>query len=144
MSESGQCSCGIALESRLGTAYNQEAFRYFLAIERERAEAVQNSVVLVLVRAKREPTMYCRLSPSVATEIFAAMWLCFRDVDVIGWFRQDRVAGVVLTAGAEPPTPEVARLIALRITKALDERVSFDAATRLHVRVLRLGQTPAH
>ena len=46
------CSCGVALESRLGQAYNEEAFRYFLAVERTRSERSGRPFLLVLVDLK--------------------------------------------------------------------------------------------
>src|SRR2546427_798692 len=43
-------SYGVALEGRLGQAYNEEAFRYFLEIERKRAARARRPVRLLLLR----------------------------------------------------------------------------------------------
>ena len=51
--ESVRCSCGVAFEGRLGQAYNEEAFRYFLAIERKRAERSHRTFLLLLVDVKK-------------------------------------------------------------------------------------------
>ena len=133
----GHCACGVALESRFGKAYNEEAFRYFLAIERKRAETSRGSILLVLVRTRQRMTTDRRLSPVVAGEIFAAMWLCFREIDFAGWLRQDRIAGAVLTTGADPLPADVVSVIDRRITRALREHV-LSAVGELQVRVLRL------
>ena len=127
MGESGRCSCGVALESRDGKAYNEEAFRYFLAIERKRAKASRSSILLVLVRTQQPSGPDRRLSPIVASAIFEAMWRCFREIDVAGWFRQDRIAGAVLTIGADPLSADVVSVIDRRFTEALRQRVLADA-----------------
>jgi hypothetical protein len=59
-------------------------------------------------------------------------------VDFIGWFREERVAGAILTQGAQAPDPEVSRQIGQRITETLCGRVPADIAGRLQVRVLQL------
>ena len=136
--ESVRCSCGVAFEGRLGQAYNEAAFRYFLAIERKRAKRSRRTFLLLLVDVKRQRGMSSRIPPVVAARIFAGLWHCVREVDFVGWFREDRVAGAVLTQGADPPAPDVPLRISHRITGILSERVPAPVARRLHVRVLQL------
>jgi len=136
--ESVRCSCGVALESRLGHAYNEEAFRHFLAVERKRGGRSRRSCLLLLISMKKQPGMSGRIPPVVAARIFSGLWQGVREVDVVGWFRENRVAGAVLTQGADPPAPDVPRRIGHRITEILNERVPAPAARRLHVRVLQL------
>jgi hypothetical protein len=136
-----ECSCGVAHKSRLGTAYNEEAFRHFLAVDRKRAGATRISFLLVLVRAKKQPGMIDGIPAAIAARIFAAMSLCLRDVDFTGWFRQDRVAGAVLAHAMQPPSALVAHLIGHRIMKTLGERVPSRIAGCLHVRVVQLRPT---
>ena len=142
MRELGQCSSSVALESRFGKAYNEEAFRYLLAIERKRADASCSSIVLVLVRRRQSMNVDRRFSRVVASEVFAAMWLCFREIDFTGWLCQDRVAGAVLTIGAEPLHVDVVSVIDRRIALALRERVL--SGGELQVRVRRLCPAGAH
>jgi hypothetical protein len=132
----------VAHRSNLGTAYNEEAFRYFLAVERERARSARTSLLLVLIKAKKQAGMNDRIAAASAARIFAAMWLCFRDVDFTGWFRQGRIAGAVLTHVTEPPSPLVALMIEHRIAKTLAERVPGNLSSCLRVRVLQLGAAP--
>jgi hypothetical protein len=136
--ESVRCSCGVALESRLGHAYNEEAFRHFLAVERKRGDRSRRSVLLLLINMKKQPGMSGRIPPVVAARIFSGLWHGVREVDFVGWFREDRVTGAVLTQGAVPLAPDVPRRIAHRITEILSERVPASVARRLHVRVLQL------
>ena len=139
--ESVRFSCGAALEGRTGQAYNEEAFRYFLAVERKRAGRSRRSFLLLLVSMKKRSGVSGPIRPAVATSIFSGLWLGVREVDFIGWFREGRVAGAVLTQGADPLAPDVSRRISQRLTETLRGRVPADVARRLHVRVLQLRPT---
>jgi hypothetical protein len=132
------CSCGAALESRLSQAYNEEAFRHFLAIERTRGNRSRRSTLLLLIDMKHQPTMSRRMPPMVAARVFSGLWHGVREVDVIGWFREDRVAGALLIQGADPLAPGTPLRIARRIAGMLSVCVRGPAARQLRVRVLQL------
>jgi hypothetical protein len=133
-----RCACGVALEGRLWHAYNEEAFRHLLAIERRRIAHSQRSFLLVLVNVRKQPRVRSRITPAVAAAIFSGLSGSVREVDFIGWFREGRAAGAVLTQGADHPTAEVAREIGQRITETLRAHVGPDVARQLHVRLLQL------
>ena len=139
--ESVRFSCGAALEGRMGQAYNEEAFRYFLAVERKRAARSRQSLLLLLVSIKKRSGVRGPIRPVLAASIFSGLWLGVREVDFIGWFREGRVAGAVLTQGADPLAPDVSHRISQRLTETLRGRVPADVARRLHVRVLQLRPT---
>ena len=65
------------------------------------------------------------------------MWDSFRDIDLTGWFRDQRVIGVALAPGPEPAA-NVAGLINHRIRQALAERIPSAIGLTLRVRVVRL------
>jgi hypothetical protein len=130
--------CGVALEGRLGRAYNEEAFRYFLEIERKRAVRLGRPCLLLVVGLKG-PRTNARISPVLAVKLFSSLWLCLRETDVIGWYREDRVAGAVLTQLAVgPPQLDVIRQ---RVTEALAEGLPSDWARRFQVHVYHLKPT---
>ena len=60
-----RCSCAVALDGRVGQIYNEEGFRYFLEIERKRAELSNRPLLLLLVDLKTEPGMDDRLEAAV-------------------------------------------------------------------------------
>jgi hypothetical protein len=78
------------------------------------------------------------MPPAVAARIFSELWLCLREVDMVGWYREGRVAGAVLAHGDDPPSPDVATRIGDRITDTLRQRVPAAVAKRLQVRVMQL------
>jgi len=136
--ESVGCSCAVAVKVDVGQAHNEEAFRYLLAVERKRASRWRRGFLLLLVSLKQQPGASSRISPAVAAKIFAGMWLGVREVDFIGWFRKERVAGAVLMQGARSPEAEVSSRVGQRITETLCRSVPKDIACRLRVRVVQV------
>ena len=138
MSYSVACSCGVALESRLGRAYNEEAFRYFLNVERKRAEHSQRPFLLVLVSLKPRRGARTGISDTAAERVFSGLWMSVREVDFVGWLRTDRVAGAVLTQGHLLAATDIPRSVGERVSETLVTHVPKELAGRLHVRVLEL------
>lgn len=138
--ESDEWRHGPALDGRPDPAYSEEAFRYFLSLERKRAECSGRSLLLLLVDVKTHPEGSARLSPSVSARLFAALGHTVRDVDFIGWYRDGRVAGAVLTQGADAPASGVSDRIRERVTEVLSDCLPAQIANRLQVRVLHARQ----
>ena len=133
--ESDRCSCGVALEGRLGQAYNEQAFRYFLAIDRKRSERSGCPFLLLLVDLKEQSGVSVRIDPIVAPKLFSSLWLCLRETDNFGWYREERVAGAVLTGLGDGPPTEVCRLVGQRVRGVLSEGLPSNVTRRLRVRV---------
>jgi hypothetical protein len=129
----------LAPEDRTGQAYNEQAFRHFLAIERKRAIRASRSFLLLLVSLRRHADSNATIPPRSASRLFAGLALSVREVDFIGWYREDRIAGAVLTQGVATPEPStVVRGITDRVTQVLGQRLPANEAQRLQVRVLQL------
>jgi len=128
----------MMFDQRIGHTYPEEVFRYFLQIERNRGARARRSVLLLLVRLKRQPGVKAAIPRDIGEEIFSGLWLAVREVDFVGWFRHGRVAAAVLTQGDALPAREECRRIVDRITRALHERVPSGIAGRLDVRVRHL------
>jgi hypothetical protein len=133
---------GVALESRLGQAYNEEAFRYFLEIERKRAARAQRPVVLLLLDLRQLLSSGSPIDPLLAAKVFSGLWLCLRETDIVGWFREDRIAGAVLTQLDSSPGPNVSHAVRQRVSGAIRNSVPPDIARRLRVRVYQLRHKP--
>jgi hypothetical protein len=125
---------------QLGQAYNETAFRYFLAIERRRAERLNRSLLLILVAVREGPGRNATLTDRTAAAVFAGFGACFREVDFVGWYQQGHVAAALLPQGTSVPS-DVANLIARRVLLALRARLSRPESENLRVRGIRLGGT---
>ena len=129
--------------SPVGQVYNEAAFHYFLAADRSRAQRSPRSMVLVLVSLRLSPGRSDFLTDSLASTLFAGLGACVREVDFVGWYRQDRVVGAVLPQAAVSST-ELRSLILSRILTSLKKSLPADATRHLHVRVVRFGRQEKH
>ena len=75
------------------------------------------------------------IRPAVSTRVFAALAQSLRETDVIGWYREGRVVGAVLTHLGDAPLADVSRLMSGKITRALHEGVPGGSAERLNVKI---------
>jgi hypothetical protein len=120
-------------------AYSEEAFRYFLGLERKRAERSGRPLLLLLVNVS-SGNAGSAITPIVAAKIFGGLSLCIRDVDFVGWYRHGRVAGAVLTQGTDSPALRASEQIGQRVAELLGKQLPASIAARLQVRVLQPRQ----
>jgi len=125
----------MAVEDRQGRAYDEGAFRYFLALEQQRSTRSGRAFLLVLVYLKGKAGAGARIDTTLAGPLFGRLWRCFRESDFIGWYREGRVAGAVLTELRKGAGAGVARLAARRVRSVLCEGLPEDVARCLHVQV---------
>jgi hypothetical protein len=139
---SARCQCGVALEGRWGQAYNEEAFHYFLAVERGRAERSHRPVLLLLVDLPGQGGVGAPMARGVARRLFAGLCGSLREMDVVGWYREQLVVGAILSEGRDPWRADVAGVVGERVMKALAARVPAEAASRLRIRIHRDPPSP--
>ncbi len=123
-----------------GDVYEEEAFQHFLAVERMRAERSGHPLLLLLVGLRRCPKRGADVPRAVSPALLTGLGLCVREVDFVGWYRQDRLAAAVLTQGLEVPDHDAPSRIVARVTGILSVRLPHGVAERLRVRVVRLGR----
>ena len=136
--ESARGPSRIALTGRLGQAYDEETFLYFLEIERKRLERSGCPLLLLLADLSDQAGTSARLKPAIASRLFSGLWFCLRESDFTGWYRHGRVAGAVLTQLTDQASTDVSRMICQRVTGVLAERLPPDAGRRLRVRAHQL------
>ena len=103
------CSCGFALTGH-GDAYNEQAFHHFLAIERKRSEASTRPFLLLLVEFEKHLGLPVPISRDIESRLFRVLAESLRDTDVIGWYREQRIAGAVLTDLGDAPRRSAGRV----------------------------------
>ena len=123
-----------------GRAHNEAGFQHFLQIELQRAGRSGQALFLALVRIRNDAGRSVRLPSPVAAKMFSALGSSVREVDFVGWFKEDRVAGAVLVQRATPAA-DVRQHIASRIMKTLDkERLAVGGRVLVRVVLLRGGR----
>lgn len=124
---------------RVGQAYNEAAFRYFLSVDRHRARRARRALYLVLVSVVEANGRRARLTSGTATAIFSGLGEAVREVDFVGWYQEGHVAAAVLAQGVKAPTGRVASMIAARVRAELSKQLEGAQAGNLRVRAVRLG-----
>ena len=127
----------FAPEDPTGRAYNEEAFRYFLANERSRAERSDRPFLLLLVDLKKQPGASARFDVAVAEKLFTGVGRCLRETDFVGWYRERRLAGAVLTQLSDASEVDLC-VVRERAGTALAKSLPPDIFNRLQVRVFQL------
>jgi hypothetical protein len=130
-------SAGFALQGDSGQAYNEEAFHYFLEIERKRCEISQRPFLLLLIDL-RDPATGIYNSGPTAGKLLSILSRCLRDTDFVGWYREGRVVGAVLTQHGEPPRDSLSEIVRERVGGELRKHLPSDLVAGLPVRVYRL------
>jgi hypothetical protein len=131
-----ECSCGQALNGNT-SVYNEEAFRYLLDIERKRFEVFSQPFVLVLTDFARQAGHSDAIPAGVSSRIFSTLASTLRDTDVIGWYREERVIGTILTHLGDAPLGETTKQMSARVKRALSAQLPEDLGHLLKVRLYR-------
>jgi len=122
-----------------GREYGEDAFLYFLDIERARAGRSNHPVRLLFATLEPDSGRPAEISAASAVRLFQGMRQSLRETDIVGWYRQGRVAGAVLTAHADVPGKEMSGLIEQRVVNGLRQGLPAKIASGLRVRVVQLG-----
>jgi hypothetical protein len=127
------CSCGHA-RAEDGNAYNEEAFRYLLGIERKRFRLSSRPYVLVLITLDDGSGQADRMHAALSAQLFRGLGAALRETDLIGWYREGHTIGAVLTHLERGRVADVSRLMAERVRETF-QNLSDRIARRLQVRV---------
>lgn len=128
----------LAPEDPAGQAYNEAAFHYFLSNERIRSERSERPFLLLLVDLKKEQGAGARFDVAVAARLFMGLGRCLRETDFVGWYRDRRLAGAVLTQLPDATSVDLCRVVRERASAALAECLPPDMFSRLQMRIFQL------
>ena len=127
----------VPLECRPGE-YDERVFLFFLEIERARARRFNRQLHLLLVTVEPEEQL-ARMHARTSSVVFAALKSALRETDVIGWYRQDFVAGVLLGQRSEAADPELSRTMLQRVDTLLRRHLPAAIAGSARVRAIEVG-----
>ena len=126
-------------------AYSQEVFRYLLERESKRSERSGRFCQILLVYSTDEHGRIVQMNFGVAKIVIAAASRSFRETDYIGWYRDGRIVGAVLTVLAQESMALVPTQLQPRLVESLRAELGIEEFSRLHIRVcqpheVRLGE----
>jgi lipopolysaccharide/colanic/teichoic acid biosynthesis glycosyltransferase len=124
---------------------NEDIFKSILIRERQRADRLEAGLILLLV------AIDARDRSATTRHLIAALSVAKRRSDLLGWFDQGRVIGLILPETG--PSPALARrVVEERVRRHFEERLTAESISRvrmtMHVHpasddVLREGFAPA-
>ena len=124
----------MASLSQIG-AYDQESFRYLLESESERSERSGHFCQILLMHWTDAQGGIVQMDSHVAKTVMAASSRSLRETDYIGWYRDGRIVGAVLTVLVQESMAQVASHLQKRLVEVLQSELSIEASRRLQVRV---------
>jgi hypothetical protein len=136
-------SGGLPLEKRVARTYNEEPFQYLLSVERERAARANRPLLVMLVRKRTKPGTRALIDRQTSARIFTALSACVREVDFIGWYREDRIIGAVLAQGTGSADADSVQRIAERAANVLSDAVQASLAQTIRIKVVQFVPAPA-
>lgn len=135
----------LAMEGGPGQGYNEEAFRYFLNVERKRSERSRRRFLLLLVDLKKHSDANVSIDSRLASRLVAILSPCLRETDFMGWYREGRTIGAVLTHLTETPGTDISSVVSTRVNDALSRgRIPRAIAGQLQVRIYQLPPALEH
>jgi lipopolysaccharide/colanic/teichoic acid biosynthesis glycosyltransferase len=75
--------------------YDEEAFNRILVLERKRSERSKRPFILMLLSF--DGASGIETNTDVRGKVFSCLASTKRDIDVLGWYRQDTIAGIIFT-----------------------------------------------
>ena len=121
-------------ENRRSEAHTEEAFQHLLSIEFKRSERSRRSFLLLLLDLEERPGSNSEIPSQVAVTLFSCLARCLRETDFVGWYREGRVVGAVLTQSRNVRSTAVSHVVVQKVRDALLGSLPSDAFDRLKVR----------
>ena len=115
-------------------AYNQEVFRHILATESKRSERSGRFCLILLVYGTDAQGRIVKMNSHVAKTVIAASSRSFRETDYIGWYRDGRIVGAVLTVLAKESMAQVSTHLQPRLVETLRAELGIEEFRRLQIR----------
>jgi hypothetical protein len=132
------------LERRPGAECDESAFLYLLGVERSRADRANLALHLLLVSLEAASGKAVPMGRVTAARVFAGLRRSLRETDVIGWYRQESVAGAVLSSASDQPGLDLSAIIQDRVTASIRRELPDVVVRNLKMRVIQLRQPLVH
>ena len=108
-----------------------ESFRRMIARERKRSERSRNPFMLLLL--DRSGGLPSENSGKTLAKVLPALSLSTRETDIIGWYAEDCVVGVVFTEIGAEDGNSLAGSIITRVTETLRNNLTLEQFSQLNI-----------
>ena len=115
--------------------YNEQAFRCLLFNESKRSKRSGHSFTILLIYSTDKQGLIVQMDRDMADTVVKALFRSHRETDYIGWYREGRIVGGVLTVLAQDSAVEVSGRLQQRVMDILRAGVSVEENSHLQIRV---------
>jgi len=119
-----------------GGVYSEDAFHYFLDVERRRSRMSGQTFLLLVIDSIGEPGDV--IPAAVAEQVFAALLATVRDTDFVGWHSQRTAIGAVLIQAGDSSTLDAVARVSSRLSKALVSHLPAGLVERVRFRLCQV------
>jgi hypothetical protein len=119
----------------------EEVFRYLLQAEQKRSKRSGHNYYILLVYRTDNNGMVVRMDSYVACEILDALTRSLRETDYVGWYREDYVAGGVLTVVEPDSVGDVHERVQRRLKEIIQNNVDNKSGS-FQVKLCRQHELP--
>src|ERR1700722_6290984 len=107
----------------------EETFHSMLALERRRVERSRKPFILMLLDA--EALFASRSSDRLLEQLTKAISASTRETDLIGWYKQDAILGVIFTEVSLTGKDPVTQVLLTKVLNALHEHLDRGFASKV-------------
>jgi exopolysaccharide biosynthesis polyprenyl glycosylphosphotransferase len=109
----------------------EEYFHRTICLERKRAERSGKPFLLMLLDIGN--AIPVEKNSKVAQSVLSALALSTRDTDVAGWYKQDKVVGIMFTEIAPDMKKSILATILMRVSGSLKDCLSLEQFSRIGI-----------
>jgi len=113
------------------TALDERAFKKLVAIERKRTERSKAPFVLMLLEVGNHQSE--EKSREALNSIMNALVTSCRDTDLVGWYKDDAIVGVMFTGLVVDDKNSILTAILNRVSAALRDELTFEQFSQISI-----------
>ncbi|HVW77716.1 MAG TPA: sugar transferase [Alloacidobacterium sp.] len=113
------------------SSISEEAFRKMLAVERKRTERSGSPFLLLLLDVGRQHNL--SRNERILEKIMTTLVSNIRETDVIGWYQDQVVIGILFTGLIGDDRNEILNTILVRVSRSLKNALSLDQFNQLSI-----------
>lgn len=136
VNKSGESRKVISSSSiRQDGVYNEESFRYLLQAESKRSQRSGHVHQILLVCCTDRHGAVTRMDSHVAGEVLDALSQSLRETDYVGWYREGRIVGGVLTVVGQDSVADLRDRLQPRLREILQDKLGVEESRHLLIRL---------
>jgi hypothetical protein len=83
-----------------------------------------------------------RIDPMIAETLLESLRSSLRQTDIVGWYRQDRVAGALLAESRSGSGVDVSKAVPQRVIDGLEARLPPELVRQFRLRIRHYPESP--